>query len=175
MTSCSSRLATTTRSNPPGTRTAQGFATARKEVAGLPRARLPREAGADKRLSRCAATRQSRCALLASARAAQQNTDVADRDPYAAVVAELTAPADFAPEPESVPWTDDRVPQARLMSHGPFAGDPAAIAVLKQRESDDRRLYAVSFDDPRGNRWFWLVAAGRARRDGVGRPWRGRR
>jgi hypothetical protein len=103
--------------------------------------------------------RQSRCALLASARAAQQNTDVADRDPYAAVVAELTAPADFAPEPEPVPWTDDRVPQARLMSHGPFAGDPAAIAVLKQRDSDDRRLYAVSFDDPRGNRWFWLVAA----------------
>ena len=45
------------------------------------------------------------------------------------------------------------------MSHGPFAREPAAIAVLKERESFERRLYAVSFDDLKGNRWFWLVAA----------------
>jgi hypothetical protein len=51
------------------------------------------------------------------------------------------------------------VPRARVTSHGPFARDPAAIVVLKQRESDDRRLYALSFDDVADNRWFRLAAA----------------
>ena len=32
---------------------------------------------------------------------------------------------------------------------------------IRERESGDRRLYAVSFDDCDGNRWFWLVAAER--------------
>ena len=45
------------------------------------------------------------------------------------------------------------------MSHGPFARDSAAITVIKERASVDRRLYAVTFDDLAGNRWFWLVAA----------------
>jgi hypothetical protein len=58
-------------------------------------------------------------------------------DPHAAVVASLTAPADFSPEPEPVAKTVDLVPRASLMWHGPFARDPAAIAVIKQRESGD--------------------------------------
>jgi hypothetical protein len=49
-----------------------------------------------------------------------------------------------------------------LMSHGPFARDPATIAIHKQLESDGRRLYAVGFDDAEGNRWFWLVAVERS-------------
>ncbi|MFZ1996369.1 MAG: hypothetical protein WAU75_19815 [Solirubrobacteraceae bacterium] len=56
------------------------------------------------------------------------------------------------------------MPRARLTSHGPFARDPGAIAVIKERESGDRRLYAVTFDDLKGNRWFWLVAAERSER-----------
>ena len=84
--------------------------------------------------------------------------DVANRDAQAAVVASLTAPSDFSPEPSPVAWPDDRVPRARVMSHGPFARDPATITVIKERESVDRRLYAVTFDDLTGNRWFWLVA-----------------
>lgn len=88
--------------------------------------------------------------------------DMSHRDPYVAVVAELSRPPDLPPEPERVSRVDDRVPRAGSMSHGPFARDPASIAVLKERESDDRRLYAVSFDDPNGNRWFWLVAVERS-------------
>lgn len=56
------------------------------------------------------------------------------------------------------------VPRARVMSHGPFARDPASIAVIKERERVSRRLYAVTFDDFKGNRWFWLVAAERSER-----------
>lgn len=85
--------------------------------------------------------------------------DVAQRDPHAAVVASLTAPSDFSPEPDPVAGPEGRVPRARVMSHGPYARDPAAIAVIKERESVDRRLYAVTFDDLPGNWWFWLVAA----------------
>lgn len=54
------------------------------------------------------------------------------------------------------------MPRAGVMSHGPFARDPQAIAVLKQRESEDRRLYAVSFVDLNANQWFWLVATERS-------------
>jgi hypothetical protein len=93
--------------------------------------------------------------------------DVAQRDPYAAVVASLTAPSDFSPEPKPVAWTVDVVPRASLMSHGPFARDPAVIAVVKERGSVDRRLYAVTFDDSEGNRWFWLVATERSERGWV--------
>lgn len=84
---------------------------------------------------------------------------MAHRNPHAAVVASLTAPSGFVPEPEPVPWTVELVPRATVMSHGSFARDPAAIAVIKERGSGDRRLYAVTFDDFEGNRWFWLVAA----------------
>ena len=77
---------------------------------------------------------------------------MAHRDPHAAVVASLTAPADFIPEPEPVVCPVDRVPRATVMSHGPFARDPAAIAVIKERGSVDRRLYAVTFGDFESNR-----------------------
>jgi hypothetical protein len=90
--------------------------------------------------------------------------DVAQPDPHAAVVASLAAPSDFSPEPEPIAWPVELVPRARSLSHGPFARDPAAIAVIKERESIDRRLYAVTFDDLTGNRWFWLVAAERSER-----------
>jgi hypothetical protein len=89
----------------------------------------------------------------------EERGSVAHRDPYVAVVGEVTAPPGFSPEPESVSRVDDRVPRASFMSHGPYARDPAAITVLKQHESDDRGLYALGFDDVMGNRWFWLVAA----------------
>ena len=53
------------------------------------------------------------------------------------------------------------------MSHGPFARHPASITVLKQRESGDRRLYAVSFEDVQDNTWFWLTAAERGQKGWV--------
>jgi hypothetical protein len=97
--------------------------------------------------------------------------DVAHRDPYSAVVAKLTAPPDFIPQPEPVSGVIDRVPRAMFMSHGPFARDPAAIALIKERESGDRRLYAVSFDDFEDNRWFWLVAAKRRDAGWIAHAW----
>lgn len=54
------------------------------------------------------------------------------------------------------------MPRAGFMSRGPFARDPTSITVLKWRERDDRRLYAVSFVDLHGNHWFWLAAAERS-------------
>jgi hypothetical protein len=83
---------------------------------------------------------------------------VAHEDSLAAVIAELTAPPEFTSEPDPVFRDHDRVPRARTRSHGPFARDPAAITVHKQRASDNRRLYAVGLDDLQGNWWFWLVA-----------------
>lgn len=98
-------------------------------------------------------------ATVRAARAEEDHRSVVDRDPYVAVEAELTSPPGFSPEPAPASGEVDRVPRASFMSHGPYARDPAAILVLKQRESEDRRLYALSFDDLMGNRWFWLVAA----------------
>jgi len=88
-------------------------------------------------------------------------SDVSHQAPYAAVVAKLIEPPEFTPEPEPVSGLDDRVPRATVLQHGPFARDPDGIAVIKERESDDRRLYALRFDDLSGNRWFWLMAAER--------------
>ncbi len=95
--------------------------------------------------------------------------DVPHHDPRAAVVAELTAPPDCLSEPETVSEERDRAPRAMLTANGPFARDPAAIAVIKERERGERRLYAVSFDNLQGNRWFWLVAAERSQAGWVAR------
>lgn len=88
-----------------------------------------------------------------------QDMGMAHRDPYDAVVAELTAPPGFVSAPRGVSGSGDRVHRAMVMPYGPFARDPAKIEVLKERANGDRRLYAVHFDDLDGNRWFWLVAA----------------
>ena len=87
---------------------------------------------------------------------------VPHRDPRQAVVAELTAPMGYTPPEERFSDMNDPVPRASVMSHGPYAADPDAIEFLKERTSDDRHLFAVTFDDLMGNRWFWLVAAERA-------------
>lgn len=80
-------------------------------------------------------------------------------DSLAGVVATLTAPPGFTPEPEPGPRDQGRAPLATVRSPSPFAHDPSAIVVHKQRESAGRRLYAVGFDDLQGNWWFWLIAA----------------
>ena len=79
-------------------------------------------------------------------------------DPLAAVIARLTAPSEFPPEPDRTSRDQGQAPHASISYAGPFARDPAAITVHKQREQDDRRLYAVGFDDLQGNWWFWLIA-----------------
>jgi hypothetical protein len=88
----------------------------------------------------------------------EEHMGMAHDEPLAAVIAELTAPSDFELPAAQVFGDKDQVPRATITSHGPFARDPTSIEVQKQRESDNRRLYAVSFDDLKGNRWFWLVA-----------------
>ncbi len=87
---------------------------------------------------------------------------MAYRDPRTAVVAALTAPPRFTPEPEPVWAADDRAPRATVMRLGPFARDPATVTVLKRRERGDRQLYAMTFVDLNGNDWFWLAAAERS-------------
>lgn len=40
-----------------------------------------------------------------------------------------------------------------------YAARPDSIKIVKERGEPDRRLFAVTFDDQSGNRWFYLVAA----------------
>lgn len=50
-------------------------------------------------------------------------------------------------------------PVASFGSGNAFTADPDSIEFHKERGTDDRRLFAVSFDDQASNHWFWLVAA----------------
>ena len=46
------------------------------------------------------------------------------------------------------------------VGHGKsFMACAESIQFLKERGTDDRRLFAVEFDDEVRNHWFWLVAA----------------
>lgn len=46
-----------------------------------------------------------------------------------------------------------------LVGGAPFVADPDSVRFLKERGIPGRRLFAVAFDDERGERWFWLVGA----------------
>jgi hypothetical protein len=67
-----------------------------------------------------------------------------DADPWDAVLAHLTRPADRAPATRPAPGTR---PVAVARSGRPYTAKPETIRLLKERASNDRRLYAVTFDD----------------------------
>jgi hypothetical protein len=67
-----------------------------------------------------------------------------DADPWDAVLAHLTRPADGAPATRPAPGTR---PVAVVRSERPYTAKPDTIRLLKQRGIDDRRLYAVTFED----------------------------
>lgn len=50
-------------------------------------------------------------------------------------------------------------PVASVGRGGPFTAIRDSIELRKERGSEDRRLFAASFDDQSRNRWFWLIAA----------------
>lgn len=53
------------------------------------------------------------------------------------------------------------VPVPEVHAGKPYVARPDSIEVRKERGVDDRRLFAVAFDDVSGNRWSYLVAAER--------------
>jgi hypothetical protein len=56
----------------------------------------------------------------------------------------------------------ERVGLTASVVHGNLvSADPATIEFLKVRGTDERRLFAVTFDDDSGRGWFSLVAAER--------------
>lgn len=88
---------------------------------------------------------------------------MASPDPRRAVVADLTQPVggDLTVEAPFQPG-GPRAPRATSFGGGNrFTADPGSIAFHKERGTDDRRLFAVSFNEQAGNHWFWLVAAER--------------
>jgi hypothetical protein len=52
-------------------------------------------------------------------------------------------------------------PIAKVVHNNLVSANPATITFLKARGTDDRQLFAVTFDDDDGQRWFSLVAAER--------------
>jgi hypothetical protein len=82
-------------------------------------------------------------------------------DPRRAVLADLTQPT---AREVSMPKAAQEInpsagPVASFHRGKPFAADPDSIEFHKERGTDNRRLFAVSFIDEARNHWFWLVAA----------------
>jgi hypothetical protein len=82
-------------------------------------------------------------------------------DPRQAVMAHLTQPTGReALMPEATQEINPSTgPVASFRRGKSFEADPDSIEFRKERGTEDRRLFAVSFTDEAGNDWFWLVAA----------------
>jgi hypothetical protein len=87
---------------------------------------------------------------------------MAERDPRAAIIEYLTRPAADAPPAErTAPGKQPGRPVAYAVKGKSFTADPATIEFVKERGTDERRLFAVTFEDLQRNEWFWLTAAER--------------
>lgn len=88
---------------------------------------------------------------------------MAESDPRPAIIELLTRPtARRTVPPERVGAASEPVGPVASVVHGnPVSADPATIAFLKVRGTNQRKLFAVTFDDGSGRSWFALVAAER--------------
>ncbi len=83
---------------------------------------------------------------------------MAESDPRPGIIELLSQPA--ARRTRTV--SPERVGPIAAVVHGnPVSADPATIAFLKARGTNQRKLFAVTFDDESGRSWFSLVAAER--------------
>jgi hypothetical protein len=99
--------------------------------------------------------------LSASPLAMEEHRVVADPDPRRAVVSHLTQPTavQLPAHPTHPPGRPATRPTAFSSWGNPFTACVDSIQFLKERGTDDRRLFAVVFDDEAHNHWFWLAAA----------------
>jgi hypothetical protein len=88
----------------------------------------------------------------------------ADLDPRTAIIEYLSRPAADQPQADRAARSASQQPGrpvASVTRGNPFTADLATIEFVKERGSDDRRLFAVTFEDVQRNQWFWLAAAER--------------
>jgi hypothetical protein len=89
---------------------------------------------------------------------------MADRDPRAVIIQYLTRPAAGQLPVDRAAVSAGKQPGRPVASvtHGnPFTADRETIRFVKERGTDERRLFAVTFEDLQRNEWFWLTAAER--------------
>jgi hypothetical protein len=86
---------------------------------------------------------------------------VACTDPRQAVIEHLIAPAGERIDSGARHAGAPAGPVPEVYAGKPYAAKPDSIEIRKERGVDDRRLFAVAFDDVSGNRWSYLVAAER--------------
>lgn len=80
-------------------------------------------------------------------------------DPRQAVIEHLVGPgSERIDAGVRQPGTPAR-PVPVVYAGKPYAARPDSIEIRKERGVDDRRLFAVAFDDLSGNQWSYLVAA----------------
>lgn len=90
---------------------------------------------------------------------------VACADPQQAVIEYLLAPAGEQVDAGGArPGMPGR-PVTRVYSGKSYEARRGSVEIRKERGLEDRRLFAVAFDDLAGNRWSYLVAV---ERDGDG-------
>ena len=84
---------------------------------------------------------------------------VACADPQQAVIEHLLAPAGERIDAGAARRGMPGGPVTSVYSGKPYQARPGSIVFRKERGLEDRRLFAVAFDDLSGNRWSYLVAA----------------
>lgn len=82
-------------------------------------------------------------------------------DPRQAVIEHLIAPAGERIDPGVTQAGAPAGPVPVLYAGKPYVARLDSIEIRKERGVDDRRLFAVAFEDMSGNRWSYLVAAQR--------------
>lgn len=86
---------------------------------------------------------------------------VAFADPRQAVIEHLIAPAGERIDSEARHAGAPDGPVPVVHAGKPYVARLDSIEIRKERGVDDRRLFAVAFEDMSGNRWSYLVAAER--------------
>jgi len=81
---------------------------------------------------------------------------MADSDPRPAIIELLTRPV-----ARRAAGRETAGPIASVVNGTPFSADQATITFLKARGTDQRQLFAVTFDDDSARSWFSLVATER--------------
>ena len=94
---------------------------------------------------------------------------MAESDPRPVIIEHLTRPSAGRPLVGAEAAGDvPTAPTAHIVTGGVATADPASIRFVKVRGTNERQLFAVTFDDQDNRSWFALLAV---ERDSDGGPW----
>jgi hypothetical protein len=94
---------------------------------------------------------------------------MAESDPRPVIIEYLTRPSAGRPFVGAEVAAYVRTgPTARVVTGGLATADPASIEFVKARGTNERQLFAMTFDDQDNRSWFALLAV---ERDADGGPW----